>query len=85
MMEDFSKLNMLKRQQITESIYIKFKRSILGLKCNDGIIIAAEKLLTSKLLAKNTNNRIYSIESHIGFVILLYMRQSMEEFQMEEI
>jgi len=54
-------------------------------KCNDGIIIAAEKLLTSKLLAKNTNNRIYSIESHIGFVILLYMRQSMEEFQMEEI
>ena len=51
-----------------ESNYINFKRSILGVKCSDGVIIAAEKLLTSKLLAKNTNNRIYSIDSHIGFV-----------------
>tara|TARA_B110000503_G_C6778861_1_gene262442 strand:+ start:175 stop:354 length:180 start_codon:yes stop_codon:yes gene_type:complete len=57
-----------------ESNYINFKRSILGVKCSDGVIIAAEKLLTSKLLAKNTNNRIYSIDSHIGFVNLFYIR-----------
>ena len=42
---------------------------MLGIKCKDGVIIAAEKLLTSKLLAKNTNRRIYQIDNNIGIVL----------------
>ena len=55
-----------------ESNYINFKRSILGVKCSDGVIIAAEKLLTSKLLAKNTNPTI--LHTYLGkYNVILYL------------
>jgi hypothetical protein len=54
MMEGFFKLNMLKKQLILESLNIKF-RTILGIRCKDGVIIASEKMLTSKLMVKGTN------------------------------
>ena len=54
MMEGFFKLNMLKKQLILESFNIKL-RTILGIRCKDGVIIASEKMLTSKLMVKGTN------------------------------
>ena len=30
-------------------------RTILGIRCKDGVIVASEKMLTSKLMVKGTN------------------------------
>jgi 20S proteasome subunit alpha 7 len=40
----------------------------IGIKTLDGIILAHEKLVQSKLLVKNSNNRIQTIDMHVGFV-----------------
>ncbi|KAJ3360412.1 putative proteasome subunit alpha type-7 [Kappamyces sp. JEL0680] len=40
----------------------------IGIKCIDGIVLAHEKLITSKLLVPGSNNRIQTIDRHIGFV-----------------
>ncbi|KAI8909592.1 nucleophile aminohydrolase, partial [Gorgonomyces haynaldii] len=40
----------------------------LGIKCSDGIVLAHEKLLISKLLVPGANNRIQTVDYHIGFV-----------------
>lgn len=78
MMVDYFKLNMLKRLSIIKSIFEKIN---VGSQMQ-GVIIAAEKLLTSKLLTKNTNRRIYQIDNHIG--IVFSYRPSMVDFQMAE-
>jgi len=41
----------------------------LGVVCQDGIILAAEKLLVSKMLVEDTNKRIYNIDDSIGMAI----------------
>ncbi|CAN6622602.1 probable proteasome subunit alpha type-7 [Trichomonascus vanleenenianus] len=38
----------------------------IGVKCKDGIVLAVEKIITSKLLAPNANKRIQTIDRHIG-------------------
>lgn len=38
----------------------------IGLKCVDGIVLAAEKIVLSKLLTPNANKRIQSADVHIG-------------------
>ena len=43
-------------------------RTCLGIKCVDGIVLAHEKLITSKLLVPGSNSRIQTIDRHIGFV-----------------
>jgi len=40
--------------------------TIIGLKGNDGIVLAAEKLILSKLHEPGTNQRIFNIDKHIG-------------------
>ena len=47
---------------------IKYHRTIIGIRCKDGVILAAEKLLFSKLLVEGTNKRIYNIDKTIGMV-----------------
>ena len=42
----------------------------IGIKAIDGIVLAHEKLVQSKLLVKEANNRIQTIDMHIGFVVL---------------
>lgn len=34
---------------------MKKKRTIIGIKCKDGVVLGAEKLLISKLLVPGTN------------------------------
>ncbi|VEN40394.1 unnamed protein product [Callosobruchus maculatus] len=40
--------------------------TVIGLKGTDGIVLAAEKLILSKLHEPNTNRRIYNVDRHIG-------------------
>ncbi|CAG9762564.1 unnamed protein product [Ceutorhynchus assimilis] len=40
--------------------------TVIGLKGSDGIVLAAEKLILSKLHEPSTNQRIFNIDQHIG-------------------
>lgn len=40
--------------------------TIIGLRAKNGIVLAVEKLITSKLYEDNSNSRIYTIDRHIG-------------------
>ena len=46
----------------------KFHRTAVGVKCKDGVVVALEKLLTSKMLVPGSNRRIFTIDRHIGVV-----------------
>lgn len=43
-------------------------RTTIGIKCADGIIMAVEKTLLSKMLVPGTHRRIYAIDRHVGLV-----------------
>jgi len=38
----------------------------IGCKCSDGIVVAVEKLVQSKMLVKGTNKRIFATAKHCG-------------------
>ncbi|GME92683.1 unnamed protein product [Ambrosiozyma monospora] len=40
----------------------------LGIRTKDGIVLATEKIVTSKLLVPNKNKRIQTIDRHVGVV-----------------
>lgn len=40
----------------------------LGLRVKDGVVLAVEKLLVSKMLVPNTNRRIHTVDRHCGLV-----------------
>jgi hypothetical protein len=40
----------------------------IGLKCKDGVVLAVEKIVQSKLLVKGANRRIMSLDNHVGMV-----------------
>lgn len=40
--------------------------TVIGLKCKDGVVLAVEKLIISKLLVEGSNKRIYSVDKHAG-------------------
>lgn len=42
--------------------------TVIGLRCKDGIVLAVEKLVTSKLLVKGANRRIATVDLHAGVV-----------------
>lgn len=39
------------------------------MKCSDGIILGAEKLVFSKMLVEGTNRRVYNIDKRVGMAI----------------
>lgn len=43
----------------------------IGIKCKDGVVLATEKLVTSKLLKPGANKRIATIDRNMGIVRLL--------------
>lgn len=43
--------------------------TVLGLRCKDGVVLAMEKLVVSKLLVPGSNKRIYNIDLHVGAAI----------------
>lgn len=38
----------------------------IGIRCKDGVVLAVEKLITSKLHEPKSNRRIFTIDKHIG-------------------
>lgn len=47
----------------------EYSRTTIGLRVKDGIVLAVEKLVHSKLLVPGTSNRrIQTIDKHIGLV-----------------
>lgn len=42
----------------------------IGIRCKDGVVLALEKLIPSKLLKKDANKRIATVDSNIGIVWL---------------
>ena len=43
-------------------------RTAIGLRVKDGVVLAVEKLVHSKLLVPEANKRIQTIDRHIGMV-----------------
>lgn len=41
----------------------------IGIRCKDGIVLALEKLVYSKLLKKDANKRIATVDRNIGIVL----------------
>jgi 20S proteasome subunit alpha 7 len=40
----------------------------VGIKCKDGVVLALEKLVTSKLLKPGANKRIATVDRNMGIV-----------------
>ncbi|XP_054169067.1 proteasome subunit alpha type-3-like [Oppia nitens] len=43
--------------------------TVIALRGKDGIVLAAEKLVTSKLYEKGANKRIFNVDRHIGVAV----------------
>jgi 20S proteasome subunit alpha 7 len=41
----------------------------IGIRCRDGVVLAVEKLIGSKLLVPGSNKRISSVDTHVGIVV----------------
>lgn len=42
----------------------------IGIRCKDGVVLAVEKIVTSKLLKPGANKRIATIDRNVGVVSL---------------
>ena len=42
----------------------------IGIRCKDGIVLATEKIITSKLLKAGANRRIATVDRNVGVVSL---------------
>ena len=40
----------------------------IGIRCKDGVVLAVEKIISSKLLKPGTNKKISSVDRNIGVV-----------------
>lgn len=40
----------------------------IGIRCKDGVVLAVEKVITSKLLKQSANKRIATVDRHLGVV-----------------
>lgn len=40
----------------------------IGIRCKDGVVLAVEKIITSKLLKPGANKRIATVDRNIGIV-----------------
>jgi 20S proteasome subunit alpha 7 len=40
----------------------------IGIRCKDGVVLAVEKLISSKLLKPGANKRIATVDRNIGIV-----------------
>jgi 20S proteasome alpha/beta subunit len=43
-------------------------RTAIGMRVKDGVVLAVEKLVTSKLLLPGANRRIQTVDRHMGLV-----------------
>lgn len=77
----YSRLNTLTRLSTTRGAHGSFipcssthiysfllHSTAIGLKVKDGVVLAVEKLVHSKLLVPGANRRIHTVDRHIGLV-----------------
>ena len=48
---------------------IQQAETVIGVVCSDGVIIASEKIRHSRLQSKNSDRRIFSVDSHVSVCI----------------
>ncbi|KAF8062974.1 PAG1 [Scenedesmus sp. PABB004] len=41
----------------------------MGIRCKDGVVLAVEKLVVSKLLVEGSNRRIFNVDHHAGMAV----------------
>jgi hypothetical protein len=41
----------------------------IGLRCTDGLLLAVENVITSKLLVKGSSRRIFPVGDHVGIAV----------------
>ena len=46
----------------------------IGIRCKDGVVLAVEKIITSKLLRPGANKRIATVDRNVGVVRHIYGR-----------
>lgn len=46
-------------------------RTAIGLRVKDGVVLAVEKIVQSKLLVPGSNRRIHGVDRHVGMVIII--------------
>jgi 20S proteasome alpha/beta subunit len=56
------------RVHVNDGCLYRFYRTAIGLRVKDGVVLAVEKLVHSKLLVPGANRRIQTIDKHIGLV-----------------
>jgi hypothetical protein len=62
--------NLTNTISITITSFSRINSVAIGLRCKDGVVLAVEKVQTSKLLVKGANKRIVSVDNHVGLVSL---------------
>ena len=50
----------------------------IGIRCKDGVVLAVEKIITSKLLKPGANKRISTVDRHVGIVSHLHLSKIIE-------
>ena len=48
----------------------------IGIRCKDGVVLAVEKIITSKLLKPGANKKIATVDRHVGIVRALAERET---------
>jgi len=43
--------------------------TVVGIRCKDGVVMAVEKVITSKMLVPGSNRRILSVDTHCGIAM----------------
>ncbi|KAI7301637.1 hypothetical protein KC315_g16523 [Hortaea werneckii] len=55
----------------------------VGIRCKDGVVLALEKIVTSKLLKKDANKRIATVDRNMGVVCADVMDESLPPSPLE--
>lgn len=58
----------------------------IGIRCKDGVVLAVEKIITSKLLKPGANKKIATVDRHVGIVsIQTHAQINNDVFQIREL
>ena len=63
-----SRVERLSRQFRISANLVVHVSTAIGIRTKDGIVLAVEKLVQSKLLVPNSNKRIQTVDQHAGIV-----------------
>jgi hypothetical protein len=53
----------------------------IGIRCKDGVVLAVEKVISSKLLKPGANKKISTVDRHVGVVCFFSALCDLEIFR----